>query len=605
MKQTMKRLLSLHLAAVLLLLMAGAVDAAAQSRQQFSVASFGIDQFDLTAQNEQYKKIDGSGSLYAIIKVSSTNPDDDLREYRFNFGNMNHEVTEHDGKLWVYVQRNAKYVTISRPGYATIERYDLQTTIEAGRTYTMQLSVTAAPLYMQMVQFNVEPVTAKAVVMVKSSRANAKEELFGNIDVTGGVAKALPLGTYTYRVMAENYHSSEGRFTLKDKSKTHTEKIALRPNFSEVILQVNADADIYVNGEKKGRRNWKGILQAGSYQVECQQAKHRNSSQMITVEENDNRTFDLTPPTPITGTLAITSRPLGANITIDGKDYGMTPQSIDGLMIGHHTVVLRKQNYKEESTSVEIRENETTAHSVTLSDMAMMTITSQPTGATLYLDNKEIGTTPYKAEMASSDYQLTLRKKGYRDFNRRVHLDSSHPEVSFPLARQLVHPSCFYLQAGTQVGSLTAIEGTVGLFIHNINIEASYQHSLAKGETIWWNYKGDDDSNNLSQEVTYQPSAAAVRLGYGFIFGTSVRLTPQVGGRLLFCPSEKGFNAVSGLVGVRAEYALSPSFCLYAAPELSFAVSKSDDFNRTSAVSSKVKGWGSGFNLRIGASVIF
>ena len=129
---------------LLLLLLTLSITAAAQGNRKFSVTKFALDQFDMTAQNEQYKKIDGNGSLYAIIKVSSNSDDNNFMEYRFNFGYMNHEVVQTKGRLWVYVQRNAKYVTISRKGFATVERYDLGTTIEAGRTYVMQLS--AAPI---------------------------------------------------------------------------------------------------------------------------------------------------------------------------------------------------------------------------------------------------------------------------------------------------------------------------------------------------------------------------------------------------------------------------------------------------------------------------
>ncbi|MBP5569892.1 MAG: hypothetical protein J6X46_02530, partial [Prevotella sp.] len=95
----------------LLLLLVGAVSAFGQLK--FHVASFGEDQFDLAARDERFKKIDGSGSLYAIIKVSG----DDLKEYNFNFGNMNHLVESHEDQLWGYVQKNAKHVTITRSGY--------------------------------------------------------------------------------------------------------------------------------------------------------------------------------------------------------------------------------------------------------------------------------------------------------------------------------------------------------------------------------------------------------------------------------------------------------------------------------------------------------
>lgn len=55
-----------------------------QKNLKFSIASFEHDPFDLTAKNDAYKKIDGSGALYAIIKVTSNNPDDNLNEHTFS-----------------------------------------------------------------------------------------------------------------------------------------------------------------------------------------------------------------------------------------------------------------------------------------------------------------------------------------------------------------------------------------------------------------------------------------------------------------------------------------------------------------------------------------
>ena len=126
---------------LLLFLITSISSAFAQQRLKFRVVDFSYDAFDQTARNERFKKIDGSGSPYAIVKVCSDNSDDDLRDYRFNFGNMNHIVEDHDGELWLYVQKNAKIVTISRSGYATLHHYDLNTTIESGKTYRLKLSV--------------------------------------------------------------------------------------------------------------------------------------------------------------------------------------------------------------------------------------------------------------------------------------------------------------------------------------------------------------------------------------------------------------------------------------------------------------------------------
>ena len=332
-----------------------------QQLLRFSVAEFVQDPLDLTARNDQYKQMDDNGSLYSIIKVKSNLSDDALKAYHFDFGWINSFVVHHPEKeeLWVYVQKNAKNVSISREGYVSVDKYDLRTTIDAGATYNMLLSVTGPTLKVQMVMFRVKPPTAKAVVMVKGEQPEAIEEVLGIVDEMGAVAKSLPFGSYTYRVAAENFYPSEGRFTLNNQTENHVEDVSLRSNFGNITLNVESDADIYVDGEKKGTRSWTGTLKAGGHQVECRQANHKPSSQTITIADNETRIITLIPPNPITGTLSITSRPLGAKITIDGKNYGESPKNITGLLIGKHTVELSSPGNKGGKQEVEIKEGQT------------------------------------------------------------------------------------------------------------------------------------------------------------------------------------------------------------------------------------------------------
>ena len=346
---------------LLLLLSIFIPSASGQQRLKFQVQDFSLDPFDTSASVGEYKKYDGSGALYAIVKVHGTTPDDDLHAYRFNFGNMNHLVEDHDGQLWLYVQKNAKTVTISRDGYATVSHYDLGYTVESGKVYTMVLSSQGPVIRTQMVMFAVTPADSKAMVTVTREGSSQSREVFGTIDETGSIAKNMEFGTYTYEVMAENYHSSEGRFTLDSQSDIHEEKVVLRQNGSKVTLSVASDADIYVNGTKRGTHSWTGILKAGNYTVECRQANHRPSQQTISVEEDNNRTYQLTAPTPITGILSVNSRPLGASIRIDGKDYGATPRNITDILIGHHSVTVSKDGYVSKTEECDIRENETFA----------------------------------------------------------------------------------------------------------------------------------------------------------------------------------------------------------------------------------------------------
>ena len=343
----------------------------AQQKLTFRVADFSYDAFDQTARDERFKRFDGSGFLYAIVKVSGDSPADKLGEYRFNFGNMNHIVEDHDGELWLYVQKNAKIVTITRNGYFPINHYDLNTTIESGKTYRMKLSAQAAKVYTQMVMFSITPADSKAVVMITKEESGQNEEMFGTIDETGCVANALEFGTYTYKVTAMNYYSSEGRFTLNSQSDTHEEKVTLRRNGSNISFSVASDADIYINGIKRGTRSWTGLMKAGNYTIECRQANHRPSQQTISVEEGKDKTIQLTPPTPITGILSITSNPLAANIKIDGKDYGTTPRNINNLLIGHHSITVSKDGYALKTEQFDIVEDVTQRLNIALEKSAV------------------------------------------------------------------------------------------------------------------------------------------------------------------------------------------------------------------------------------------
>ncbi len=351
---------------LLLMFLFNVTTLSAQQRLKFSVLEFSQDAFDLSAQSEETKKIDGSGSLYAIIKVTSDNPDDDLRAYQFNFGNMNHLVEDHDDQLWLYVQKNAKQVTITRQGYTPVRNYDLRTTIEAGRNYVMRLSAQGPVIYTQMVMFSIQPADSKAVVMIQREGSGQNREMLGIIDETGGVAKNMELGTYTYEVVAENYYPSEGRFTLQIPSETHTESIVLRSNGAKVTLKAGPNVEIFVNGTKRGTGSLTGVLKAGNHTVECRQANHRPSQQTITIEEGKEQTIQLTPPTPITGTLSVNSRPLGASIQIDGTDYGATPKNIANLLIGHHQVTVSKDGYASKTEECDIHEDETLTLEMTL-----------------------------------------------------------------------------------------------------------------------------------------------------------------------------------------------------------------------------------------------
>ena len=108
------------------------------------------------------------------------------------------------------------------------------------------------------------------------------------------------------------------------------------------------------------------------------QGNHRKTQKEIHVEVDVASTITLDPPIPITGFLSVNSTPVGAQIKIDGKDYGVTPKIIQDLLIGQHKVEVSMANRKPEVREVNIVEGKEETLNVELSSTAKISFSSTP-----------------------------------------------------------------------------------------------------------------------------------------------------------------------------------------------------------------------------------
>ena len=344
----------------------------AQDLQEFSVVSFEEKPFDTSANDARYKQIDGNGETFSIIKLVAATPGDDLSAYTLDFGLCEGRKKVVDGEVWWYVQRNAMRATIQREGFKTLKNYELSVTVQPGKVYEMTLQAAPKVVQRQFLVFEILPADSEAIITFKEANSGEEYKPFGSgkVDAGGRLAKSLGLGVYTYRIISTNYHMSEGLITLSSPNGKHVEKVSLRPNFANVTLNAQPGVEIYINEENMGLQSWTGKLSPGTYSIECRKPSYKSSLKTIVIEEGKDVTLQLQAPSPITGTLSLSSNPLGAKITIDGKKYGETPDFITGLVIGEHKVELTCAGYKSETVTVAIRENEETECNLELKPLA-------------------------------------------------------------------------------------------------------------------------------------------------------------------------------------------------------------------------------------------
>nr|WP_255680008.1 PEGA domain-containing protein [Methanosarcina sp. DH2] len=121
------------------------------------------------------------------------------------------------------------------------------------------------------------------------------------------------------------------------------------------------------------------------------------------------------------GKIKIITIPNGSEIYINEKAAGKTPALIEGVPPGFYEVVLRQEGYDDVFARVFVKAGETTSISKKLRvNERVYSISSSPSGASVYLDGKYKGVTPVVFHAAEGQYKLTIKKTGYSVVSKEV-----------------------------------------------------------------------------------------------------------------------------------------------------------------------------------------
>ena len=206
----------------------------------------------------------------------------------------------------------------------------------------------------QFVVFTVEP--QSAVVTIGGKHYTLTD---------GAMRTVLNSGTYNYTVSAVGYHSKSDSFTVAGEKVTRN--ITLTADAATVTLTVADNAEIWVNGEKKGSGRWSGMLNSGPYIFEAKKVGYKSStiSKQISSAQ-PNQSFTLPAPTPIVGSIMVDGNPINADVALDGKPVGQVPLKLNNILIGKHTITISKSGYQPYTTTVAVAEGMTATLDVNL-----------------------------------------------------------------------------------------------------------------------------------------------------------------------------------------------------------------------------------------------
>ena len=233
-------------------------------------------------------------------------------------------------------------------------------------------------------------------------------------------------GTHRIRVMAEMYEVYDDTFVVSDEEKKVLSPV-LTPAYADVILNTADGAEIFVNGELKGASSWNGRLASGSYMIETRKSGHvpYKASYDITAKDQ-SKVIQIQGPTPIYGSLAISSTPVGAKISINGKPAGTTPKYIPKQVIGGYSVTLELDGYLKQTKSVTVTEGHESSLAFALENVPPKSVVEIPDYVEVTEDVVEDEAIPFQLV----DVKASFQGGDANQFSKWVNQRLVYPEIA-------------------------------------------------------------------------------------------------------------------------------------------------------------------------------
>lgn len=256
--------------------------------------------------------------------------------------------------------------------------------------------------------------------------------------------------------------------TIEITSKTRKNKLSktLVPKFAYIkcniepaipvskIIMDSQELTSIVNGQpykcKKGTRN---------IEISAPHFYSQTKQMILTAGQSSELNVKLIPKI---GTLTIEpgENADGAEVYINEKSIGKLPVRNYSLQEGEYTISYKKSGLVTEQDSynlfVNVSENKP-IKSPKMIDLRKIKFSTEPqSGATVYIDGIEKGTTPLSLKLPVGTYKVLIKKDNYKDFSETINLFNDQTEFNYTLT-----PNYNLSLSSTPSGATVRVDGQI------------------------------------------------------------------------------------------------------------------------------------------------
>ena len=241
----------------------------------------------------------------------------------------------------------------------------------------------------------------------------------------------LATGQHAVALSLDWYEPITRDVTVRDNENTRL-SVDMNPVFGNVEITTTPEADIFIDGNLAATGAFNDILHKGVHTIEIKKEKYYTQTRKITMKAGETETWSVK-LLPVNGSLSVITNPPEAEIIIGGESFGFTPKIIPELIIGTYEITLKKDNYATVKITATVTENERTKVEEDLSNFREIRISSSPSGANLFVNGKNEGSTPKTMTTNFGKNKIRLSKQGYNDLEESFTVTEQQNSYSFTL----------------------------------------------------------------------------------------------------------------------------------------------------------------------------
>jgi hypothetical protein len=287
-----------------------------------------------------------------------------------------------------------------------------------GQSKSQMINVNSGQTANVFLQFSQQTATLN----VNSNPSGADVYIDNQYKGQSSVSISLNPGTYTLKLQKAGYETYNEQFNL---STTLTKNINLTPivkNYDISFSSNPSGAKIYINNQYKGTTPKSLTLEEGNYTVRLSMNGYEDYTETINLDRNISRNITLT-PIQQNYNLSVSSNPSGASIYLNNSYYGQTPMTIS-LIEGNYNLQLQMNGYDNYTETINLNRN--ISRNITLTPIQQnynLSISSNPSNASVYINNSYYGKTPMNITLMENNYSLEIEKSGYVNYTETINLN--------------------------------------------------------------------------------------------------------------------------------------------------------------------------------------